>query len=97
MPPIKVQVSERTEKRFREVAMKRFGYGKGSLSLAAERAFTRWIAREEPMDDLLSDIDDPIDAIEGVLAHVKKGSVALQHEATRIRARRALIHASHRR
>jgi hypothetical protein len=97
MPSIKVQLSEQTERKFREAAMRHFGYGKGALSLAAERALSDWAARERKVERLLADIGDPLDAIEGVLVHVKKGAVQLQHEATEIRARRALAHAAHRR
>jgi len=97
MRPIKVQLSEDTDKKFREAAMRRFGYGKGALSLAAERALSTWARSEMDMDKLLVDMDDPVGAIEGLLAHVKRGSVELQHEAARVRARRALRHAAHRR
>ena len=97
MPPIKVQLSEETEKRFRQAAMRRFGYGKGALSLAAERALSDWARRERETARILTSIGDPVSAIEGLLSHVKKGSVELQHEAGKIRARRALRHAAHRR
>lgn len=97
MPPIKVQLSEETERKFREAAMRRFGYAKGALSLAAEKALSNWVSKERDLNTLVADIGDPVDAIEGLLAHVKNGSVELQHEATKIRARRALGHASHRR
>jgi ribosomal protein L16/L10AE len=97
MPPIKVQLSEETERKFREAAMRRFGYVKGALSLAAEKALSSWVRKEREVDRLVAGIGDPVGAIEGLLAHVKSGSVELQHEATSIRARRALDHASHRR
>jgi len=97
MPPIKVQLSEETERKFRETAMRRFGYGKGALSLAAEKALSSWVRRETEVNRLVADIEDPVGAIEGLLAHVKRGSVELQHQASKIRARRALDHASHRR
>ena len=97
MRPIEVQVSEETERKFREAAMRRFGYGKGALSMAAERALSDWARKETHVQSLLADIDDPVDAIEGLLAHVRKGSVKLQHEATKIRAKRALHHATRRR
>jgi len=97
MASLKVQLSEETEKKFREAAMRHFGYGKGALSLAAERALSEWVARERRVERLLKDIGDPLDAIEGVLAQVKTGAVQLQHEATQIRSRKALAHAAHRR
>jgi len=97
MPSIKVQISEETERKFREAAMRHFGYGKGALSLAAERALSDWAARQRKLENLLTEIGDPLDAIEGALAHVKRGAVELQHEAAEIRARRTLAHATHRR
>lgn len=97
MSPLKVQLSEETEKKFREAAMRRFGYGRGALSLAAERALSSWARGEMDADKLLADMADPVGAIEGLLAHARRGSVELQHDAKRIRARRALRHAAHRR
>ena len=97
MPSIKVQLSEETEKRFRETAMKRFGYGRGSLSVAAERALSQWAGREKDLDSLLEDIGDPVEAIEGMLSHLETDSVTLQHKASQIRARRALGYAVYRR
>jgi hypothetical protein len=43
MGQIRGVVSEDLEKKFRKVAMKKFGYGKGSLSKALEEAMHRWI------------------------------------------------------
>lgn len=97
MPPIKVQLSEETERRFRETAMKRFGYEKGALSLAAEKAISQWIGREKDLDSLLEDIGDPVEGIEGMLSHLKTDSVTLQDKASQIRAQRALAYAVHRR
>jgi len=37
-------VSEDIEDQFRRLAMKKFGYGKGSLSKALEEALRQWIA-----------------------------------------------------
>lgn len=36
-------VKEELEQRFRALAMKRFGYGKGSISKALEEAMHRWV------------------------------------------------------
>src|SRR3989337_78623 len=96
MPSMKVQLSEETDKRFRETAMKRFGYGKGALSLAAEKALSQWAGRERDLDSFLEDIGDPVEAIEGMLSHLKADSVGLQPKASQIRARRALAFAVHR-
>lgn len=97
MVPLKVQLSEETERKFRETAMKRFGYSKGALSLAAERALSEWVGKESMRDKASEEIGDPVDAIEGLLKHVKTSSVHLQHKASRIRSRRATTHATRRR
>ncbi len=68
-----------------------------ALSLAAEKAFSQWAAREKDLDSLLEDIGDPVEGIEGMLSHLKTDSITLQHKASQIRARRALAHAVHRR
>jgi len=43
MGEIRGVVSGDVEERFRELAMKKFGYGKGSLSKALEEALLYWI------------------------------------------------------
>lgn len=72
---IRAKIDEKLELRFRELAMRRFGYSKGSLSRAIEEAILRWVAFVE---DLASG-SDPIDAIDGVLSDIDMDSVELQH------------------
>jgi hypothetical protein len=43
MGNIRGVVQALTEDQFRELAMKKFGYGKGSLSRALEEAIRQWI------------------------------------------------------
>lgn len=84
---IEVIIDDKIEKRFRRAAMRRFGYGRGALSEAAEAAFAEWSSKED-VDDIGSvEMDDPVAAIEGLLKHVTKSSVELQHEASKIRVR----------
>ncbi len=47
MTELKVYLSEELDKKFRRIAMSIYGYGRGSLSKAAEEAFTRWCAEHE--------------------------------------------------
>lgn len=89
MGTIKVIVGDDVERRFRRVAMSRYGYGKGALSEAAEAALSEWSSNED-LDVEVPNLDDPVSAIEGLLRHVAANSVDLQHEATRIRVKRAL-------
>jgi hypothetical protein len=88
MGSIKIIIDDRVEEDFRRAAMRRFGYGKGALSKAAETALADWAKDEnEPAGDLAA---DPVSAIEGLLKRTRKTSVELQHDAARIRVKRAL-------
>ena len=82
MGEVKVKLSDETEAAFRKSAMEAFGYSKGSLSSAAEQAIGAWAAAEQVKAEK---IDDPVKAITGMLKHVKKSSVELQHEVGAIR------------
>ena len=50
MGEIRGVIASETEDRFRRLAMKKFGYGKGSLSKALEVALLQWIQ--------ISDLED---------------------------------------
>ncbi len=49
MKEIRGTVSRATDERFRRLAMKEYGYGKGSLSKALEDALTEWINAQEAL------------------------------------------------
>lgn len=82
---IKVYVRDDVEERFRRLAMMVYGYGRGSISKAAEEAFLWWVLRHEAKLKEVSVPEDPVGAIRGQLAGVPKNGVELQHEARRIR------------
>ncbi|MCD6470005.1 hypothetical protein J7L29_04320 [Candidatus Bathyarchaeota archaeon] len=90
MGGIKVYISDELERKFREAAMRLYGYGKGSLSVACEKAISMWLSQVSEILNIVELIEDPIEAIYGMLPHVKKSGVELQHEARRIRARKIL-------
>ncbi|MBI4170632.1 MAG: hypothetical protein HY514_02975 [Candidatus Aenigmarchaeota archaeon] len=46
MGTIKVDINDDVEKIFRKVAMNTFGFGRGSISRAAEAAFREWSAQQ---------------------------------------------------
>ena len=90
MGSIKVYVSDVVEKKFRRLAMELYGYGRGALSIAAEKAFSEWVARVSEAIEVVGLLDDPVEAIYGMLSHVKKSGVELQREARRIRAEKSV-------
>jgi len=64
---LKVYLSEELDKRFRVLAMRVFGYGRGSLSEAAVDALAKWCEQHEsgkgdrpPNDDAVSANSDPV-------------------------------------
>lgn len=85
---LKVYVSDEVERKFREAAMRLYGYGRGSLSIASERALLDWASRVSQAMPAPDSIEDPVASIYGLLSHVKRKGVELQHEAMRIRARK---------
>ncbi len=88
MGSVKIIIDDGVEEGFRRAAMRRFGYGKGALSRAAEAALADWTKdANEPAGDVVA---DPVAAIEGLLKHTRKTSVELQHEAATIRVKRTL-------
>ena len=48
MAELKVYVSNSLNDRFRRIAMSVYGYGRGSLSKAAEDALSKWCEKHEP-------------------------------------------------
>ncbi len=46
MAETKIYISDAIDKELREQAMSKFGYGRGSISSAAEEAIAQWISRE---------------------------------------------------
>jgi len=88
MGSIKVNISDDVEKRFRMLAMRLYGYSKGALSIAAEKALNEWVARISEAIEVVGLLDDPVEAIYGMLSHVKKSGVELQHEARKIRTKK---------
>jgi predicted nucleic acid-binding protein len=65
--------------------METYGYSRGSLSKAATAAILGWIRTRE-ISGQVAVPDEPVKSLRGLLRHVKKSSVELQHEAAQIRA-----------
>ena len=87
---LRIQIDDKLERKFREKAMKRFGYGKGALSKAAEEAILNWVSTDS--EDNVNFEGDPIKAIEGLLKDVNVDSITLQHEIQKLWAKKVLNH-----
>ena len=78
MGQMKIVLPDDIERAFRKAAMEKFMYQKGAVSKAATDALKNWaIASANQKESKNSNWD----RFEGILKHVKRGSVELQHEA----------------
>jgi len=74
---IRARIDKKLEKRFRELAMKRFGHRRGSISKALKEAIRMWVSFIEGAEALEG---DPVEAISGALADIDLDSAELQHK-----------------
>lgn len=83
---LKVDFGNELELKFREMAMKKYGFSKGALQKASKNAIEQWLKTEERMP---STIENPLSKLKGVLKHLKGKytSVELQHEAVKLWAK----------
>ena len=91
MAELKIKLTEKTEAEFREAAMKKYGFRKGSLSIAGENALIEW-SRMNSIPGNKYGVKDPVLAIKGMLNNVKLGSVDLQHLSKKIRSSKHVSH-----
>ncbi len=92
MAGLRLQLRSDLEKRFREAAMRRFGFGKGALTRAAEQAFERWLSTTK---ENVRFEGDPVKTIDGILGDLKLNSVELQHSARRVWASKGSRNVTH--
>jgi chemotaxis regulatin CheY-phosphate phosphatase CheZ len=76
MGVLKIVIPNEIEKVFRRLAMQRFEFTKGAISLAAQSAIEEWMKNHIE----ISTEKNPVDEISGLMKKVKKSSVELQHE-----------------
>lgn len=77
MESLKIELDEKLAKRFRECAMKVFGYGNESISKAAQASIENWVNAIEEIEK--QEVEDPVNAMLGLLSDVDIDSVELQH------------------
>ena len=85
---IKVELDEELEKRFRQLAMEKFGYSRGSIKKAAETAIRKWTQEERVSEAPKKSAKTGVELLTGLLKGVKhKSSVEEQHEIGKIWAK----------
>ena len=70
------------ERKFREAAMKKYGYSKGALKKAGIEALNKWVTEQQEIPKS----EDPFKLIAGVLERFKGkiNSIELQHSASKL-------------
>ncbi len=76
MKSIRIYMPETLLDEFRAVSMSRFGYGKGSLSKAAEAAIYKWLSEESYIKSQIDRIIDTSKNDKNVIATILFGSYA---------------------
>ncbi len=76
MSQIKIYSTGRIDESFRATAMKRFGYGRGAISKAAEEALIRWTGTISMINSLIEKIIEKSKKDSRILAVILFGSYA---------------------
>jgi len=86
---LKVELEKELEHKFREAAMRKFGYSKGSIQKASKEALIIWMSQQSTR---VPKVEDPFKLVRGMLKDLKgkTTSVELQHEATKLWAKKYL-------
>jgi len=87
MAGIRLQLKDELERRFREAAMRRFGFGRGALSRAAEQAVEAWLSTTT---ETVQFEGDPVQAIKGILSGLSLDAVELQHSIGKLWAAKVI-------
>lgn len=80
MAETKIYISDEIDKRLREHAMKKFGYGRGSISNAAEEAIAQWLLKESAIKNKLNIIKEMAKMDKDVIAVLLFGSYARKEQ-----------------
>ena len=81
MAETKIYISDELDAQLRAAAMRRFGYGRGSISKAAEEAVTQWLAREDAVRGVVEALVQKAKGDQDVVAVLLFGSYARREPA----------------
>jgi len=85
---LKIRLNDELGERFLKVVARVYGPGEAQVERAAEEAIRLWVAKyEKTIYEPSLVLKDPIGSLKGLLKHVRKTGVELQHEARLLRER----------
>jgi|GEM_PF-1258281 predicted nucleotidyltransferase len=76
MAETKIYIADEVDARLRELAMERFGYGRGSISSAVEEAIIQWLNTQLEIKNKIKAITDAAEKDKHVIAILLFGSYA---------------------
>ena len=86
MRVLKIRLNDELGERFLKVVARVYGPGEAQIVRAAEEAIRLWVAKyEKTIYEPSVVLKDPIGSLKGLLKHVRKTGVELQHEARLLR------------
>lgn len=85
---IKVELDERLEREFRQLAMKKYGYSKGSIKKATESAIREWTqaesgVRPRQLSEERQENKSAVDLLTGLLKNTKHNTSVEEQHAVR--------------
>lgn len=90
MSELKVHIPNNIKSKLESTAIDCFGKKNNALDIAVSKAIEEWLAKVHKVLISQKPPEDPVEAIWGMLSHVEKSGVELQHEAKRIRLNKAM-------
>jgi hypothetical protein len=90
MSELKVHIPNKIKSQLESTAIDCFGKKNNSLDIAVSKAIEEWLAKSHKVLISQKPPEDPVEAIWGMLSHVEKSGVELQHEARKIRLKKAM-------
>jgi len=66
MGVVKVSIEEELLKKFKEEALKKFGYTKGALSIAAREAFKKWLEFGTNKEKKVEEFSKALEEVAGI-------------------------------
>ena len=90
MSELKVHIPNNIKSQLESTAIDCFGKKNNALDIAVSKAIEEWLAKAHKVLISQKPPEDPVEAIWGMLSHVEKSGVELQHEAKKIRLKKAM-------
>ena len=87
---LRVELDKELEKKFREEAMKKYGFSKGAIKKATEEALKEWAKNSHEYTISKKEAGEVVKLMRGLLKGVKGTSTELKHEASKIWAENTL-------